>query len=91
MRLAGTDLDESIQMNTQMEKALLAVDQEITGGAFRNIIEGNFRVRDIGLTTAGPRLPDPEEAPEELLQPPADPMMNNYQRQNNADQACCFN
>lgn len=54
-------LDADMLSYFGVEKALLAVDQEITGGAFRRIIEDNFRMRDIGLTTAGPRLPDPEE------------------------------
>ncbi|WP_170464740.1 hypothetical protein [Ruegeria arenilitoris] len=54
-------LDADMLSYFGVEKALLTVDQEITGGAFRNIIEGNFRMRDIGLTTAGPRLPDPDE------------------------------
>ncbi|MEX0302105.1 MAG: hypothetical protein AB3N24_06745 [Leisingera sp.] len=39
-----------------VEKALLAVDQETTGGAFQTIIEGNFRMRGIGLVHAGPRV-----------------------------------
>ena len=39
-----------------VERALLEVDREITGGAFRRIIEGNFRMRDIGLVVPGPRL-----------------------------------
>ena len=54
-------LDADMLSYFGVEKALLAVDQEITGGAFRKIIEGNFRMRDIGLTTAGPRLPDQNE------------------------------
>ena len=54
-------LDADMLSYFGVEKALLAVDQEITGGAFRRIIEGNFRMRDIGLTTAGPRLPEQEE------------------------------
>ncbi|WP_052262004.1 hypothetical protein [Leisingera sp. ANG-M1] len=39
-----------------VEQALLAVDADITGGAFRTIIAGNFRMRGIGLVQAGPRL-----------------------------------
>ena len=39
-----------------VERALLVVDQEITGGAFQQIIESNFRMREIGLTRPGPRL-----------------------------------
>ncbi|WP_155147721.1 hypothetical protein [Roseibium sp. RKSG952] len=54
-------LDADMLSYFGVEKALLAVDQEITGGAFRNIIEGNFRMREIGLTTAGPRLPEADE------------------------------
>ncbi|MFW8594456.1 hypothetical protein [Cribrihabitans neustonicus] len=41
-----------------VEEALLHVDREITGGAFASIIEGNFRMREIGLVRPGPRLAD---------------------------------
>lgn len=55
-------LDADMLSYFGVERALLAVDQEITGGAFRQIIEGNFRMREIGLTTAGPRLAEPDES-----------------------------
>ena len=42
-----------------VEKALLEVDRQVTGGAFRRIIAGNFRMRDIGLVEPGPRLRAP--------------------------------
>lgn len=58
---AWSMLDADMLSYFGVEKAMLAVDQEITGGAFRRIIEGNFRMRDIGVATAGPRLPDPDE------------------------------
>ncbi len=54
-------LDADMLSYFGVEKALLTVDQEITGGAFGNIIEGNFRMREIGLTTAGPRLAEPDD------------------------------
>lgn len=54
-------LDADMLSYFGVERALLTVDQEITGGAFQQIIEGNFRMREIGLTTAGPRLADPDE------------------------------
>jgi hypothetical protein len=44
-----------------VEEALLAVDRDISGGAYRRIIEGNFRMRDIGLTRVGPRLAKPDD------------------------------
>ncbi len=53
-------LDADMLSYFGVEKAMLAVDREITGGAFANIIEGNFRMRDIGLATAGPRLAEPD-------------------------------
>ena len=43
-----------------VEEALLAVDREISGGAYKRIIAGNFRMRDIGLARVGPRLADPD-------------------------------
>lgn len=49
-------LDADMLSYFGVEKALLAVDHEITGGAFRQIIEGNFRMREIGLVEPGPRL-----------------------------------
>ncbi len=58
---AWSMLDADMLSYFGVERALLAVDQEITGGAFRQIIEGNFRMRDIGLTTAGPRMAEPDE------------------------------
>ncbi|QFT96899.1 hypothetical protein FIU85_06275 [Roseovarius sp. THAF8] len=45
---------------SHVEEALLAVDRDISGGAYQQIIEGNFRVRDIGLARVGPRLADPD-------------------------------
>ncbi|WP_424831939.1 hypothetical protein [Ruegeria sp.] len=54
-------LDADMLSYFGVERALLAVDQEITGDAFRRIIEGNFRMREIGLTEAGPRLAEPDE------------------------------
>ena len=45
-----------------VETALLAVDRATTGGAFQTIIEGNFRMRGIGLVQAGPRLAEADEA-----------------------------
>ena len=54
-------LDADMLSYFGVERAMLAVDQDITGGAFRQIIEGNFRMREIGLTTAGPRLAEPDE------------------------------
>ncbi|MDA7965390.1 hypothetical protein [Ruegeria sp.] len=54
-------LDADMLSYFGVERALLTVDQEITGGAFQQIIEGNFRMRDIGLATAGPRLAEPDE------------------------------
>jgi hypothetical protein len=45
---------------SHVEAALVAVDRDISGGAYRRIIEGNFRMRDIGLTRVGPRLADPD-------------------------------
>lgn len=54
-------LDPDMLSYFGVEKALLAVDHEVTGGAFRQIIEGNFRMREIGRTSVGPCLPDPDE------------------------------
>jgi len=54
-------LDADMLSYFGVEKALLAVDHEITGGVFTRIIEGNFRMREIGLTQAGPRLTAPDE------------------------------
>jgi hypothetical protein len=45
---------------SHVEAALVAVDRGISGGTYRRIIEGNFRMRDIGLTRVGPRLADPD-------------------------------
>ena len=42
-----------------VEKALIGVDRQITGSAFRRIIEGNSRMREIGLVVPGPRLQPP--------------------------------
>ena len=53
-------LDADMLSYFGVERALLVVDQEITGGAFRRIIEGNFRMREIGLTRPGPRLSKPD-------------------------------
>ncbi|KIC41040.1 hypothetical protein RA28_21710 [Ruegeria sp. ANG-S4] len=55
-------LDADMLSYFGVERALLAVDQEITGGAFQQIIQGNFRMREIGLTSAGPRLAEPDES-----------------------------
>ena len=44
-----------------VEQALLDVDLETSGGAYQQIIEGNFRVRDIGLAKVGPRLAEDDE------------------------------
>ena len=45
---------------SDVEEALLAVDRDISGGAYRQVIEGNFRVRGIGLTRVGPRMAEPD-------------------------------
>lgn len=41
-------------------KSLIAVDQSISGGRFSNIIDENFRLREIGQFTPGPRVSKPE-------------------------------
>ena len=54
-------LDADALSYSHVEEALLAVDRDISGGAYQQIIAGNFRVRDIGLTRVGPRLAEPDE------------------------------
>lgn len=54
-------LDAEMLSYLGVERALVQVDQEITDGAFRRIIEGNFRMRDVGLVEVGPRLAEPDE------------------------------
>ncbi|WP_323780916.1 hypothetical protein [Leisingera sp.] len=58
---AWSMLDAANLTYAAVEKALLIVDQETTGGAFRTIIEGNFRMRGIGFAQAGPRLAGADE------------------------------
>ncbi len=53
-------LDADMLSYFGVERALVVVDQEITGGAFRQIIESNFRMREIGLTKPGPRVGKPD-------------------------------
>jgi hypothetical protein len=38
---------------------LQQVDRDTTGGRYRKLIDGNFRMRDIGLAVPGPRLSPP--------------------------------
>ena len=38
-------------------EALKTIDGQMTGGQFRRIIEGNFRIREIGRFVPGPRQP----------------------------------
>ncbi len=57
---AWSMLDADMLSYFGVERALVAVDQDITGGAFRQIIEGNFRMREIGLVEPGPRLSLPD-------------------------------
>ncbi len=54
-------LDPDMLTYFGVEQAMLAVDRDITGGAFQRIIKGNFRMRDIGVVQVGPRLADPDE------------------------------
>lgn len=56
-----TLLDPDMLSYFGVEKAMLAVDHDVTGGAFRDIIEGNFRMREIGLASVGPRLSEPDD------------------------------
>ncbi|MCF6432669.1 hypothetical protein [Leisingera sp. MMG026] len=58
---AWSMLDAENLTYAAVEKALLIVDQETTGGAFHSIIEGNFRMRGIGFAQAGPRLAEADE------------------------------
>lgn len=44
-----------------VSRALLAADDELTGGRFHGIIAGNMERRGIGLVRAGPRLRPPAE------------------------------
>ena len=46
---------------SHVEEALLRVDRDISGGAYQQIIAGNFRVRDIGFARVGPRLVDADQ------------------------------
>jgi hypothetical protein len=52
-------LDPDMLSYYGVEQAMIEVDRQITGGAFLSIIEGNFRMRDIGLVVPGPRLQPP--------------------------------
>ncbi|MEX0351561.1 MAG: hypothetical protein AB3N15_19230 [Paracoccaceae bacterium] len=54
-------LDAEMLSYLGVERALVQVDQEITDGAFRQIIEGNFRMREVGVVEVGPRLAEPDE------------------------------
>ncbi|MFA3916262.1 hypothetical protein [Ruegeria hyattellae] len=54
-------LDAEMLSYLGVERALVQVDQEITDGAFRQIIEGNFRMREVGIVDVGPRLTEPDE------------------------------
>ncbi|NSY37687.1 hypothetical protein [Leisingera sp. ANG59] len=52
---AWSMLDAETLTYAAVEQALLLIDRKSTGGAFHAIIEGNFRMRGIGLVQAGPR------------------------------------
>lgn len=52
-------LDPHYLTYAEVAKLFELVDREITGGRYRQIIRGNFRMRDIGLVTPGPQLTEP--------------------------------
>ena len=56
---AWSMLDPDMLSYLGVERALETVDRQITGGAFLPIIQGNFRMREIGLVVPGPRLHPP--------------------------------
>ncbi|MGH6917231.1 MAG: hypothetical protein ACREJ0_05950 [Geminicoccaceae bacterium] len=42
-------------------RAMIEVDDELTGGRYRRLISHNFALRDIGSVEVGPRLASPDE------------------------------
>ena len=52
-------LDPDMLSYLGVGQALEEVDRAITGGQFLPIIQGNFRMREIGLIVPGPRLQPP--------------------------------
>ncbi|MGI9373884.1 MAG: hypothetical protein ACR2OJ_15445 [Hyphomicrobiales bacterium] len=67
-------LDADLLSYAGVGQALLNVDQELTGGRYARIIEGNFVVREIGSVQPGPRVPKPgkesHSASARTLRPP---------------------
>ena len=67
-------LDADLLSYAGVGQALLNVDQDLTGGRYARIIEGNFVVREIGSAQPGPRVPKPgkesHSASARTLRPP---------------------